>query len=79
MKDSLAKDLEVWTWVQTALLIVVFWAAIPDCPWYDSLGLSLAALYLTRLLTIANRQEARWAVRRAVRNATRPSGPVGMN
>lgn len=71
MKDSLAKDLEVWTWVQTALLVVVAWTAIPYCPWYCSLGLTVAALYVTRLLTIANRQEARWAVRRAVRDAVR--------
>jgi hypothetical protein len=65
------KDLEAWTWVQTALLIIVFWTAIPYCPWYDSLGFSLAALYLTRLLTVANRQERRWAVRGAVQRTVR--------
>lgn len=64
------KDLEAWTWVQTAVLVVVAWTA-PYCPWYCSVGLTIAALYVTRLLTIANRQERRWAVRGAVQRTVR--------
>lgn len=65
------KDLEAWTWVQTAFLVVVVWTWVPYCPWYCSVSLTVSALYVTRLLTIANRQERRWAVRGAVQRTVR--------
>ena len=66
------KDLEIWTWVQTGVLIVFTWMILPaNCPLWCTVVFTLCPMYVTRILTIANRQDARRAVRQVIRQFAR--------